>query len=156
MRRWRKRRNGSIVVYAIVACGSAATGPSFVERHLDASSPRPIDASSMVGAVRDALANPVHEASAQALAPIVATETCNQTAQVGGTTVFYAEHAFPGRTANQLAGVQTLVMESGAGSNILGYTQSQTDAFVRDGYAAVFCGAVSNGSIASVTFVLPQ
>jgi hypothetical protein len=119
---------------------------------LDASPPRPFDAASMVGAVRDALANPVHEASAQALAPVVATETCNQTGQAGGTTVFYAEHAFPGRTANQLAGVQTLL----TGSDVPGYTQSQGLASVRDGYAAVYCSAGSSGAITSVTFILPQ
>jgi hypothetical protein len=124
---------GSIVVYAIVACGSAATGPSFVERAVDASSPNPFDAAGMVGAVRDALANPVREASAQALAPIVATETCNKTGQVGGVPVLYAEHAFPGKTATQLAGVQVLVAVDPASSNIPGYSQSQVLAYVRDG-----------------------
>jgi hypothetical protein len=140
---------GSIVVYAIVACGSAVMGPSFGEATQDASTPHPIDAGQQGAALADALANPVPEASAQTLAPIVATENCDKTGQVGGTTVFYAEHAFPGKTANQLAGVQTLL----TGSDVPGYTQSQGLASVRDGYAAVYCSAVSSAPTMSVTFI---
>jgi hypothetical protein len=150
---------GSIVVYAIVACGSAAVGPSFGEVSPDASVPRVTDAASMGVALADALVNPVPEASAQVAAPIVATEACNKTGPYGGSatiTAVYAEHAFPGFTATQLAAVRVLITTS---TDVLpGYAQQQDLAYVRDGYAAVYCWLSGDepDAGASVTFILPQ
>lgn len=148
---------GSIVVYAIVACGSAATGPAFVESAMDASSPNPFDAASMVAAVRDAIANPVPEAAAQTVGPITATENCDKTWQFAGSTYTYAEHAFPGMTATQLATVEAIASFDSQ-SEVLappGYSQEQEPVFVRDGYAATACGT-SPTTLTSVTFILPQ
>jgi hypothetical protein len=148
---------GSIVVYAIVACGSAAMGPSLGEATQDASAPRVTDAASMGAALADALANPVPEAAAQPLAPITATENCDKQAPYGansGSTALYAEHAFPGFTASQLAGLQVLATPTSVA--IPGYTQQQDLAYVRDGYAAVFCGLTTTQTVTSVTFILLQ
>jgi hypothetical protein len=130
---------GSSAIYILVACGSAIS-----ER-----SPSPDSdsgAAADVDAIVDAIANPVREASAQPLPPITATEMCDKQTTAG----LYAEHAFPGYTATQLAAMETLVTTKVV--TIPGYTQSQGFAFVRDGYAAVSC----DSAYTSVTFILPQ
>jgi hypothetical protein len=156
---------GSIVVYAIVACGSAAMGPSLGEATQDASAPRVVDAASMGAALADALANPVPEAAAQSLSPIVATENCDKSWPAPGYTnvsYLYAEHAFPGYTAAQLSAVRALTVYASSTSVPVppGYTQYQNLAFVRDGYAAIQCGSTTPSgttlTFSSVTFILPQ
>jgi hypothetical protein len=139
----------SLVVYILIACGSALTQTTAGDGEVDAAS------------MLDALANPVPDAIAGPLPPITATESCNKQAPgPSGVTYVYAEHAFPGYTAMQLASVVTISTLTAAGQTIPGYGQSVGGALVRDGSAAQFCGVTtattSTISVSSVTFILPQ
>jgi hypothetical protein len=168
-----KMLGGSITIYVVMAACSAASGPGgFTSQDGSASGGSGSGSGGTIGAsassgsgsgsdgpsIFDALTDPVPEAKAASLPPIVATESCTGQYTSGGSTFVYAEHAFPGQTATQLAAVETLIMVPSSASVPPGYTQEQDVAYVRDGYAAVLCGVTSDPSVASmtVTFVLPQ
>jgi hypothetical protein len=149
---------GSLVVYVVMAaCSSEGGVPSMIVNAVDAAVGDVGGTSGdATGNALDAIVNPIPEASAGPLPPIVATESCTQQAPDAGTgvTYLYAEHAFPGYTAQQLAGLQ--ILNNDAFTSIPGYSQSQGIAYIRDGYAAVICGSPTAQSITSVTFILPQ
>jgi hypothetical protein len=119
---------GSVVVYAVMALASVV--PRWGDR----------------------------DATAQGLPPLVATESCDKHVPIPGSneTMWYAEHAFPGYTAVQLAhlrGIATL-----AHPVLLDYARATVKGFeVRDGYAAVICAIRAPTALYSeVTFVLPR
>jgi hypothetical protein len=115
--------SGSVVVYLAVACMSA------IEM---APSPPPLGATP-VGPIADALTDPVREAKAQSLPPITATENCDKGTPFAGTTVVYAEHAFAGYTAEQLAAVRAIgTPPAGAAMNNPPYARGQALAYLRD------------------------
>lgn len=107
----------------------------------------------VVDALVDALVNPVKEASA-AEPPDVATEPCDKMLKYNNADWYVAEHAYPGKTAAELASVR-VVFPTNA---LAGYGQQVTvGQFVKDGSAATICGPVSNGPPAfSYTFILPR
>jgi hypothetical protein len=165
---------GSIVVYAIMAACNASSGPpNDAPSRNSGSSGGTSPSSGFVSdgqgsgsggqSLLDALTDPVAEANAQSLPPITATEDCNKTTptnDAGGITI-YAEHSFPGYTAQQLARVLSLVTPSVPNNPLAtaGYSQYVAPTYVRDGYAAAWCGYVgSQGSqvVQSVTFILSQ
>lgn len=103
----------------------------------------------------DAIVNPVPDAIA-APGAIVATESCSKTFVYQTTTYVFAEHAFVGKTKTDLTTLSVSVHFTSA--NPLtppGYSDQQSGAYVRDGYASVLCGAQTNPVIDSVTFILP-
>jgi hypothetical protein len=162
---------GSTIVYMFVACASALSSDSPPQPSFDGSAqaesggsdsvtPAPPTGkeSGIIGAIADAITDPVSEANAQSLPPITAMERCDKMAAVGdsGTTVAYAEHAFPGYTVQQLARAVAIVTWSANFVFIPGYTQSVQTPFVRDGYVAIDCGSATSPEYSSVTFMLPQ
>ncbi len=110
----------------------------------------------LVDALGDALVNPVGDAKADPLPPDVATESCTKVLKFGGVDSYVAEHAYPGKTAAELSLVQTVI----ASTALEGYTmQVSVGHYVRDGFVAQYCGAVSGGTAISsgkVTFVLAR
>jgi hypothetical protein len=141
---------GSLVVYVLVACGSAM---------LDQQQHPQQDAGTQI---LDALTDPVGEAAGQPVGPIAATENCDKVYMLGGRPYAFAEHAFPGYTAQQLAALQVLLTFNSkivAGGGVpTGYSQQVggVGVFVRDGSAAVECGEGTSPAFQSVTFILPQ
>jgi hypothetical protein len=157
---------GSVVVYVVVACGSAVSGVhgqgddgGTVDDATNGGSDDALGGGSSSG-LMDALANPVRDAKAQALPPITATESCDKQVPStnGAITYLFAEHAFPGKSVNDLAGVRTVLHYAGTiPNNPSGYNDAQGIASLRTGYATVLCGAVQGTSNpTSVTFILPQ
>lgn len=103
--------------------------------------------SSTSGTIVDALTDPVSEAKADVLPPEISTDPCDKT---HGAFV-YAEHAYPGISANELALVVAVVPTT---SGPAGYTKQPTGlSWVRDGAVAVNCGAASSPTFTTVTFV---
>lgn len=102
------------------------------------------------GSILDAITNPEGEAQA-ATPPDIATETCSHT--VNNTT--YAEHLYPGKTADQLTLVSARLRYAQPPPPLgsLGYQdQNATSALmIKDGAVAVVCGA----SVDHVVFILP-
>jgi hypothetical protein len=173
-----KMVGGSIAIYIVMAACSAARGPTNWAALSDGgqastgggsgsggtsggASRGGSDGSDSEGdgaSILDALTDPVSEAQAQSLPPITATENCDKSTPYMTSTSTYAEHAFPGYTAQQLARVVALATYT-AGSGDLasaGYTQVAATPQVRDGYVALWCGLSTGASIQSVTFILPQ
>lgn len=123
---------GSVAVYVVVACGSAELRSAGVPDAKGQTSP---------------------------LSPIVATETCSVFVDAGGSGAAFAEHQFPGFTAQQLSAVHFLgtVASDVSATSPPGYNQiSFTGALVRDGSVAVSCGNASFPTYQLVTFILPQ
>jgi len=154
---------GAVAVYLVMAACSAGSGGTSSNAGGSSSGTASSSSGSSKGdgsgSLIDALTDPVGEAQA-GLPPITATEMCGHTyAPSAGTTCFYAEHAFPGYTVAQLAFVvadahmTATAMANGAGPT--GYADSLVTPYVRDGYAAVFCGCTASG-FDQVTFYLPQ
>ena len=139
--------SGSVVVYVLVSCASAATDSW-------SGGSAPLDASVLV----DSMANPVEAANAQTAAPIVATESCDKIADSGVFTSAFAEHSFPGYSAMQLAKVLAVGTLTSPGTPLpAAYTQASTTIYVRDGYVAAYCGNSNAGApseFSSVTFTL--
>jgi hypothetical protein len=143
---------GSIVVYVVVACGSAGeraaeswdAGTASDAHHEGSASDAVVDA------ILDAVTDPVGEA--QALPPDITTENCSKTS---GNFV-YAEHAYPGKTVVQLAQISAILHSTQI--PLPGYSDGSGGAYLRDGYAATICGTTADpqSSRRTVTFVLPQ
>ena len=124
------------------ACGSAAAG-------LGERDAGPVDAWAQ-SSVDDAWTAGTSEAAPPA--PVTATEACTR---VSGPYL-YAEHAFPGRTAAQLAAgraVGHLTISAMTLPNF--YTRETTAILVRDGYAAASCGLASSPAFDAVDFTAP-
>ncbi len=73
---------------------------------------------------------------------------------IGATQYAYAEHAYPGKKIVDLASVQVL-LHNPTGFGVPGYQTYVTPAVLKDGAAAVTCGAVGAVPYDKVTFVLP-
>jgi hypothetical protein len=112
---------------------------------------------SLVDAIVDGVANPVSEASA---APLdVATEPCNKTGTVNGSSFVYAVHEYPGKTVQDLSALRVVshFVSGPQRPTIAGvaFEQQAGVPFLRDGFAAAFCGASGAPTYDSVTFILP-
>lgn len=83
--------------------------------------------------------NPVPDAGAQPIAPRVFDEPCDKILPGGGT---YAEHAFAGQSATQLATVVVLITPPTTLS-IPGYSFLATQPQLKDGAAAVTCAGTA-------------
>ena len=106
----------------------------------------------MVDAIIDALTDPVKEA--MAAPPDVAIETCNKSYVSGVTTIYYAEHSYPGKLVNDLSAVRVIAHVPGASPIPGPYHDYVTTPIIRDGAAAITCGA--NAAVYDkVTFILP-
>jgi hypothetical protein len=151
---------GSIAVYAIMAACSGTGGPD-----LSGSNGGRLavgTAANDSGSNATLLTNPVPAANAQPTGASSFTEACNKTSPNpdAGPFVLYAEHAFPGYTAQQLASVVALGSGPGNFNAIPGYPLQTVGTSVRDGYVAAACGygvgtSLQEGQYQSVTFVLP-
>jgi hypothetical protein len=82
-----------------------------------------------------------------AIAAAAITEQCSNVGNMGGSVTLYAEHAFPGKTAAELAGLRVLghVAPTGKSGMLVqqpgyDYMSAQYDLVVKDGSAAVYCG----------------
>lgn len=93
----------------------------------------------------------MNEASAGPLPPDVATENCSKTYSIGPTLYRYAEHAYPGATAAELAASVVVLGTNPNGPP--GFATTQTGAWVRDGAVALVCGVDSNPQFSAATFV---
>jgi len=162
--RWTKHLLGSVVVYLVVAaCGSGGGsggasggtaggggGEGGVGAGHDGAPGGPDE-----GGLLDAITNPEHDAIAAPGATVV-DEQCDKTFVANTQTQVYAEHAFPGKTKNDLAGVQAVVhYHPGVFSPPPGYADQVWGVLVKDGAVAVQCGAQSSPSLDGVTFILP-
>jgi hypothetical protein len=135
---------GSVGVYVTIAACTAASGPS-------------VSASEGL----QSQGSPVSMAMAQSRPPLTFNEPCDKKTPNpdAGPFTLYAEHAFPGHNAQQLAFV--VALGSGGGDLGSGYPYQAANAFVRDGYVAVTCGfgvgpVLQQSQFTSVTFILPQ
>ena len=135
--RWLKILGGSMVTYVVVAVCAGSGGGYYRSATMDAST------------IVDALTNPVPDALA---GPTVSAPVpCSQSYQFSGSTLYYAEQAYPGKSATDLASVVAIIPMAGGPP---GYTYTivgSSITFVQDGYAAVICGNASYSAI----FVLP-
>lgn len=149
MRQTPKVLAASIVVYLAVAACSAA-GESITKRLPDAG-PLPTEGDGALDAIVDAVTRLDKEAAASPLQ--VDEEPCDKTFGVYS----YAERSYPGRTVAELARVSAIVQfPDGYAVAPPGYRSQLGQAFIRDGAAAVLCGATSSGADqVRVTFVLP-
>lgn len=135
---------GACVVYlAMAACGASdhvATG-----KDAGASSA----SSAGGGSIFDALTDPVSEAKAGS-PPDVATEKCDKFGtNSAGTTFYYAEHSYPGKTSAEL--LLVAVGLSFTNAALPDYEMQQGTPWIKDGYVALLCGQNTQ-----VTFVLPS
>jgi len=113
------------------------------------------DAASIVDAVVDGLSDPVSEAAAGPVPPDVAVETCTKTMLANGVASHVAVHAYPGKTAAELARVRVIMRDAASVATIDGQAfDGVFNPLVRDGFAAVYCGPQANPPLyASATFV---
>lgn len=81
------------------------------------------------GSLIDQLTNPVPDAKA---APEILTENCDK-----GSAAKYAEHAYPGARAAELAGSVTAMVSNP--TTLESYVLHQQFVFVKDGFVAVPC-----------------
>jgi|GEM_PF-6705736 len=156
---------GAVVVYmAIAACGASGGGSSGADDGgpaASSSSGASGSASSSAGggglldAIADALTNPVKDAKAGPLPPLVATELCDKAfTYPGGAVGKAAIHAYPGKLVNDLAAIQ-VVDHSGSYTGTaegVAYTGAAKAniVYLADGSVAAVCGG------GSMTFILPQ
>lgn len=110
------------------------------------------------GSLVDALASPVRDAHA-AVPPDVAVEECSLRVPIndaGGTYIF-AEHRYPGKTARDLAALTVVGHLTPVTISSLppGYESQIGLAYIKDGSAAVQCGAYTSLYFDRVTFILP-
>jgi hypothetical protein len=83
------------------------------------------------------------------------TESCTHSASFGGTTANYAEHAYPGKTVADLAGlVVRWHVVDGNGYTLPGYTHELGMPYIKDGFAAAICGYTTVQYFDSVDFIL--
>lgn len=159
---------GAFAVYAAIAACSAATAPSNdvdgggpignAPPSATTSTPAPTSTGAMMDAmlavvdavadVRDAVSEPVPDA--QAAPPEVKTVQCLQSPPTG-PDYRYAEQAYPGKTANELASVIAIAnYPVGSTAVMPGYQRGRIGSlFVKDGYVAVYCSL----SFDEVTFI---
>lgn len=98
-----------------------------------------------------------------AFAPNRVEEQCTHVMLLDGTSEWlYAEHEYPGRSAEALAGVEALTRFSAEDhpahlTRPQGYTHMQASQtiFVRDGAVAVMCGQRAYPGVDRVTFFAP-
>lgn len=137
-----------VILGTLAACSSPPSSPIAPEP--------PVDAGPPVSAERDAAPPPVTVPDAgpppppAAGGPTTYTERCT----IPGDATFYiAEHAFPGRTATDLASVIVLQAPSQTGNPVVAsrftFTRSGS-LFVKDGAVGTYCQ-----KDATVTFVDP-
>jgi hypothetical protein len=109
------------------------------------------DERGVIDALLDPVLDPVGEA--QAAPPDIATESCSR---VGGSYV-YAEHAYPGKTVEDLAHLRVVMRyKTDAGvTQLPGYSRFVTLPWLKPGYAAVICGTTAAMYVDDVTFILP-
>lgn len=145
---------GAVVVYVVVAaCGAAGSSPTGTV------DPTVRDGSDVfdgvVDAIVDGVVDPVGEANAGPVPPEVVTEPCNKTYACGSLTCRYAEHAFPGKTAEDLAASVVGVGDLDTSAHRPpGYSrQGAVALFLRDGSAAAGCGVDTAPSYIAVTFI---
>ncbi len=140
---------GAAAVYVVVAaCGTSSPSSSSTSAASSAGG-------SVVDAIVDQLTSPVPDALAGPTPPDVADESCTKTfTPPSGPAQLYAEHAYPGKTAADLGAVH-VVVTSTASLVLPGYDSFATTPYVRDGAAAVPCGAVGASNYSKVTFILP-
>ncbi len=141
--------SGSAIYVAMAACGAAESSRAPLvdggESELD------------VRSTSDALVNPVKDAKADPLPPLVVNEPCDKDVMVGSTTTKGAVHDFPGKTAADLSALRVLVPTGGTNITYGSKTFDRStggDVFVTAGSAVVLCGTALAGQ--SVTFILPQ
>ncbi len=140
--------SGAALYLVMAACGASDRAGSV------AADGGAVDAEQLVDAFVDGLVDPVPPANAETLPPDVATEPCNKILKYSGQDWYVAEHAYPGKTAAQLA----LVRGMAESTALAGYTHTfSVLVSVRDGGAAAPCNSVLSGqSNLSMTFVLPR
>ena len=105
------------------------------------------------GASGGGVTDPV--AGAQAGEPTVVTEKCTKQGELDGMPILYAEHAFPGRSLDELAGVHVYAHLLQSNRVVPGYEYSVSAPQLAEGKVAVFCGYANAPGLDSVTFVLP-
>ena len=109
-------------------------------------------------AFADAMGDAMGVPDADAAPPgaTVVTAACDKTYPFGGGQALYAEVAFPGKLADDLATV-VVVLDYASSPEIPGYTRRvQAYASIRDGFAAVTCGySGSPNNATGATFILP-
>jgi hypothetical protein len=143
---------GALVYVVMAACGNksaqdmAGAGVGVDEAGTDTGSN---------GGWLDALTDSVTEARA-ADPPDIVTEPCSVTHPNAGPGAFWAVHAYPGKTVNELSAVRALahipdMPSSTDGASLPGYAYHIARVQLKDGSAAVYCG----GNYDSVTFILP-
>lgn len=116
------------------------------------------EAAALIDAALDQIVGPVQDAKA---APQVNTVQCGTGLQsTSGAFIYeWAEQQYPGKTSTELAHVAAILRsQTQVGTYPPGYTDYATTVWVRDGAAAVNCGAHlpdAGAPQASVTFVLP-
>ncbi len=137
--------SGSVLYAAMAACGAAES----------ANAPRadgPTDAASaFADAFVDELGNPVGDAHAGPLAPMVFDEPCDKSVSINGTaTGKGAIHSFPGKSVNDLAALRAVLPTPGIAAGGLSFDRTlTTEIFLADGMALVVCTSTA-------TFILPQ
>ncbi|AKV04570.1 hypothetical protein AKJ09_11233 [Labilithrix luteola] len=145
------------MLYVVMAaCGASDRAAGLAASNDDGGGGGSVDASEIVDAFVDSMTNPVGDAKADPLPPDVATEKCDKILKYGGVTDYYvAEHAYPGKTAAELALVHFTIT---APNYLEGYSlQFGSGGYVRDGSVAVMCDMVNGTpSTKTVTFVLPR
>jgi hypothetical protein len=135
---------GAAVYVLMAACAAEEGAPARV-LHSSSSSSSGGGDESAVDAFLDELGDPVKGAAA---APSSSIENCDKSYAIGATNVRYAEHAYPGATAAELASVLILVAEPNGPP---GYAQTAGIVpWVKEGSVASPCGNAT-----SLTFIRP-
>ncbi len=112
------------------------------------------DGGSVADVLADVIATPVNDARAEPLGPEVVTERCDKRVVYVSQEYFAAVHAYPGKTAAQLALVGTLLEQAGLPD---GYShQRWTAVFVKDGSVMVLCDVVAANKTQYAIFALPR
>lgn len=141
--------SGAVFYVIAAACGSADSVGNAA------------DGGSIADALVDGVTHPVKEASAGPPPADVAVEKCDKTGTIGTLAAGFAVHDYPGKTVQDLTGLRVVAhFADGSPSRVLIgnslYENGQSIAVLRDGQAAVFCGAAaSQAQYDTVTFILP-
>ena len=134
--------SGTALYLVMAACGASDKGVAAVAG--DGGFVAALDA------MGDAISDPVRDARADPLPPDIATETCSANSPIvkyGGADSYIVEHAYPGKTVQELA----LVRVVGESPSLGGYTHRvgghYGDVYIKNGSVGVPCWPGTPGSV---------